>query len=185
MGDCFWDSCSNVASASFCTQKYRNLGARCSNVPRTLSTLQLFETSRVGLGVYTTTDLDVGDVLGEYCGELTEFPAVVEGQPTLAVKQNSGYTLLYNTKSVNKNFVYVDALKCGSITRFISHSCDPNAAFVEQQTRSRVRVFVKMIKNVKAGAQVTVHFGNERRFTCACDQCWAPRVVEVSDSEEE
>ncbi|KAE8968997.1 hypothetical protein PR001_g27627, partial [Phytophthora rubi] len=105
MGDCFWDSCSNVASASFCTQKYCNLGARCSNAPRTLSTLQLFETGRVGLGVYTTTDLDVGDVLGEYCGELTEFPAVVEGQPPLAVKQNSGYTLLYNAKSVNKNFV--------------------------------------------------------------------------------
>ncbi|KAE9170899.1 hypothetical protein PF002_g29966 [Phytophthora fragariae] len=123
--------------------------------------------------------------LGRVLRRAHRVPAVVEGQPPLAVKQNSGYTLLYNAKSVNKNSVYVDALKCGSITRFISHSCDPNAAFVEQQMRSRVRVFVKMIKNVKAGAQVTVHYGNERWFTCACDQCWAPRVVEVSDSEEE
>uniref|UniRef100_H3GY83 SET domain-containing protein n=1 Tax=Phytophthora ramorum TaxID=164328 RepID=H3GY83_PHYRM len=185
MGDCFWDSCSNVASLSFCTPKYCNLGARCSNAPRTLSTLQLFDTGRVGLGVYTATDLDVGDVLGEYCGELTEFPAVVEGQPPVAVKENSGYTLLYNAKSVNKNYVYVDALRCGSITRFLSHSCEPNAAFVEQQTRSRVRVLVKMIKNVKAGAQVTVHYGNERWFKCACDRCWPHRVVEDTDSEEE
>ncbi|KAG1698670.1 hypothetical protein DVH05_014627 [Phytophthora capsici] len=59
-----------------------------------------------------------------------------------------------------------------SITRFISHSCEPNATFLEQQTRSRVRVLVKMIKNVQAGAQITVHYGNERWSKCACDLCW-------------
>ncbi|OWZ04473.1 Set domain-containing hypothetical protein [Phytophthora megakarya] len=96
---------------------------------------------------------------------------MVEGQPAQAIKLNSGYTMLYNAKSVNGNYVYVDALRCGSITRFLSHSCDPNAAFVEQQTRSRVRVLVKMIKSVKAGAQLTVHYGNERWFKCACDTC--------------
>ncbi|ETI44755.1 hypothetical protein F443_10513 [Phytophthora nicotianae P1569] len=157
-GDCFLDTRSNVASASsFCTPKYCKLGARCSNAPRTLNTLKLFDTGRVGLGVYTTTALDVGDVIGEYCGELTEFAAVVEGQPAQARKHNSGYTMLYNAKSVRGKYVYVDALRCGSITRFLSHACQSNAAFVEQQTRSLVRVLVKMIKNVKAGAQVTVH----------------------------
>eukprot|EP00644_Phytophthora_capsici_P018863 jgi/Phyca11/132296/e_gw1.151.17.1 len=185
VGDCFWDSCSNVASGSFYTPKYCNLRARCSNAPRTLDTLQLFKTGRVGLGVYTTTDLDIGDVLGEYCGELSEFPSEVEGQPPEAVKQHSGYTLLYNAKSVARNYVYVDALKCGSITRFISHSCTPNAAFIEQQTRSRVRVLVKIIKSVTAGVQVTVHYGNERWFNCACVRCWNGRVEEVNDSEEE
>ncbi|POM76230.1 Set domain containing hypothetical protein [Phytophthora palmivora] len=134
----------------------------CHNAPRTLDTLKLYETARLGLGVYTATDLDIGDVLGEYCGELAEFPAKVEGQPPQAVKQNSGFTLLYNAKSVKKNYVYVDALRCGSITRFLSHDCNPNAAFVEQQTRSRVRVLVKMIRNVKAGTQITMHYGNER-----------------------
>ncbi|ETL97877.1 hypothetical protein L917_04918 [Phytophthora nicotianae] len=77
-GDCFWDTCTNVASVSFCMPQYCKLGAICSNAPRTLSSLKLFDTGRVGLGVYTTTDLDVGDILGEYCGELSELPAVVE-----------------------------------------------------------------------------------------------------------
>ncbi|KAE8897514.1 hypothetical protein PF005_g8612 [Phytophthora fragariae] len=184
-GDCFWGICSDVASATFCTPKYCQLGARCSNAPRTLSTLKLFDTGRVGLGVYTTTALDFGDVLGEYCGELSEFPAVVEGQPPQAMKQNSGYTLLYNAKSVQGNYVYVDALKCGSITRFLSHSCAPNAAYVDQQTRTRVRVLVKMIKSVSAGAQITVHYGNERWFKCACDPCWKNRVEEVDHNEDE
>ncbi|KAG3115801.1 hypothetical protein PI124_g11038 [Phytophthora idaei] len=29
-----------------------------------------------------------------------------------------------------------------------------------------------MIKDVKAGAQITVHYGNERWFKCTCDDCW-------------
>ncbi|KAE9336527.1 hypothetical protein PF008_g12970 [Phytophthora fragariae] len=136
VGDCFQGSCKNVASATFCTSSCCQLGARCSNAPRTVKTLKLFDTGRVGLGVYTTTKLDVGDVLGEYCGELSEFPAIVE-----------------------------DALKSGSVTRFICHACDPNATFLEQQNRSSVKVIVKMIKDVKAGAQITVNYGKERWFT--------------------
>ncbi|RLN86600.1 hypothetical protein BBJ28_00024444 [Nothophytophthora sp. Chile5] len=184
-GDCYLDTCSNVVSASFCIPKNCKLGARCSNAPRMLDTLKLFDTGRVGLGVYATTALDVGDVIGEYCGELTEFAAVVEGRPAQALKHNSGYTMLYNAKSVLGNYVYVDALRSGSITRFLSHSCQPNAAFAKQQTRSRVRVFVKMLKNVKAGAHVTVHYGTERWFKCACDGCWAKRTEIGGDSEEE
>ncbi|KAG6624033.1 Histone-lysine N-methyltransferase [Phytophthora cinnamomi] len=62
-------------------------------------------------------------------------------------------------------------------------SFDPS--FVEQQTRPRVRVLVKMLKNVKAGAQATVHYGNERWFKCACDGCWVDRTEIGGDSEEE
>eukprot|EP00644_Phytophthora_capsici_P008103 jgi/Phyca11/125892/e_gw1.60.72.1 len=170
--DCFLDGCKNVFSATFCTPHCCSLGALCSNAPRTLDTLKLFDTGRVGLGVFTTTGLDIGDVVGEYCGDLSEFPAIVEGQPEQATKQNSGYTLLYNAKSSKRNYVYVDALKCGSITRFIRHSCGPNAAFVEQSNRSSVQVLVKMIRDVKAGAEITVHYRDERWFKCACDKCW-------------
>jgi hypothetical protein len=184
-GDCIWDVCSNAAAASFCIPKYCSLNARCSNAPRTLKTLKLFNTGRVGLGVYTSTALDVGDVLAEYCGNLTEFPALVEGQAPTAMKQNSGYTLLYNAKSVHGNYVYVDALKCGSIARFLCHSCEPNAAFVELQTRARVKVLVKMIKNVSPGAQITVHYGNERWFKCACDRCWNRRDQEADSGADE
>jgi len=152
---------------SLCTTKYCKLGARCSNAPRAPDTLKLYDTGRVGLGVYTTTALNVGYVIGDYCGELAEFAAVVEGQPAHALKHNSGYTMPYNAKSVLGN--YADALR--SITRFLSHPCQPNAAFVEQQTRSRVRVLVKMIMNVQEGAQENVHYGIERWFKCACDRC--------------
>ncbi|KAG3106949.1 hypothetical protein PI124_g10672 [Phytophthora idaei] len=44
---------------------------------------------------------------GEYSGELSEWDALIPGQPNQALKQNSGYTLRYNAKSVRKKFVYV------------------------------------------------------------------------------
>ncbi|ETP34933.1 hypothetical protein F442_16808 [Phytophthora nicotianae P10297] len=149
-------------TSTFCTHRLCNLGAKCSNETRTLTTPKLFETERVGLGVNTTTDLDVNDVVGEYCGGLLEFPALVEGKPAQAVKQNSCYPLLYNAKSTKGNYVYVDALACGSITHFISHAGDFNAALFELQTWSRVKVLVKMINDVKAGTQIAVHYGEER-----------------------
>ncbi|GMF14279.1 unnamed protein product [Phytophthora lilii] len=87
---------------------------------------KLYDTCRVGLGVYTTTFLEVGDIIGEYVGQLTAYDAIVEGQPEQAIKQNSGYTMLLHTKSTTGKFVYIEALGCGSMTRFMSHSCEPN-----------------------------------------------------------
>lgn len=176
IGDCFLDSCQNAASNVFCTPNCCNLKARCSNAPRTRNeTLKLFKTMRRGLGVFTTTDLDVGDILCEYAGILSVYPSIVEGQPISAIEQNNGFTLLYNQQADDGMYVYVETLNYGSIGRFINHACDPNAAFVEVQNRSMVKILVKMIKDVKAGAQITVNYGKTAWFKCACDKCWAAK----------
>jgi hypothetical protein len=135
--------------------------------------LKLYDTCRVGLGVYTTSCIEVGNIVGEYAGRLCEYKAIVEGQPFQAMKQNSGYTMLLNTKSSSGKFVYIEALWCGSKTRFMSHSCKPNVAFVEMQNRSTVKVLAVTIKTVSAGTQLTVNYGDEIWFKCACDSYWA------------
>ncbi|KAE9242250.1 hypothetical protein PF004_g6694 [Phytophthora fragariae] len=111
---------------------------------------------------------------------LCEYAAIVEGQPAEAIKQNSGYTMLLHERSVNGHFVYIEALKCGSTTRFLSHACDPNVAFFEMQNRTTVKVLAVMIKTVKAGTQLTVNYGKKVWFKCACDDCW----VEPTGEEE-
>ncbi|KAG2785763.1 hypothetical protein PC129_g17132 [Phytophthora cactorum] len=176
-GDCFWDSCDSVDGAAYCTPACCKLKARCGNAPVNRKTLKLLDTNRVGLGVYTTTSFDVGDMVGEYTGGLSEWAAKVQGQPDQALKQNSGYTLLYPAKSVNKEFVFVDALKSGSVTRFISHACDTNAVFVDMQNRKKEKVLIRMINDVKAGAVITVHYRDERWFVYACDGCWNARAA--------
>jgi hypothetical protein len=86
---------------------------------------------------------------------------------------------------VHVNYVNVDALQCGSITRFMCHFCYPNAAFVEQQTRARIKVRVKMTNTVSFEVQIVVYYDNERWFQCACVRCWNHRSEDVGDSAEE
>ncbi|KAG3245175.1 hypothetical protein PI124_g10085 [Phytophthora idaei] len=100
-GDCFMDGCNNIGAGVFCTPNCCTLDAHCSNALRSRDTLKLFDTGRVGLGVYMTVEMDVGEIVGEYTGELSEFEGIVTGQPDQAMKRNSGHTRLYNAKSVS------------------------------------------------------------------------------------
>uniref|UniRef100_H3GZH6 SET domain-containing protein n=1 Tax=Phytophthora ramorum TaxID=164328 RepID=H3GZH6_PHYRM len=133
--------------------------------------LQLHDTCRVGLGVHTTAYIELGDVVGECVGRLFEYPAVIEGQPRQAIKQNSEYTVLLNAQSASGVYVYIEALNCGSITLFMSHSCNPNVEFVKIQNGTTVKVLARMIKAVRPGTQLTVNYSDEVWFKCACDTC--------------
>ncbi|KAG3001080.1 hypothetical protein PC119_g16847 [Phytophthora cactorum] len=121
-GDCFMDTCENVASAVYCV--------------------------------------------------LCAYDGLQEGQPDQELKQNSVYTILYNTLPTKKKYGYVEAVRAGDKTCFISHAYEPNAAFVDLHNRANVKVLMRMIKDVKTGAHITVNCGNETWFKCACDTCW-------------
>ncbi|OWY97092.1 LOW QUALITY PROTEIN: Set domain-containing hypothetical protein [Phytophthora megakarya] len=58
VGDCFPDTCRNALLSIYCTPDCCSLEANCMNAPRTLSTINHFDTGRVGYGVYTTTYLE-------------------------------------------------------------------------------------------------------------------------------
>ncbi|ETO99576.1 hypothetical protein F441_23008 [Phytophthora nicotianae CJ01A1] len=151
VGDCFAHCCRNADTAFYCTPDICRLDTLCSDAPRTHPGLRIYNTRRLGLG---------------------EYEAMREGQPEEAMKQNSGYTMLLNEKTRRGNFVYIEALTAGSNARFFQHSCRPNVEFVEMQNRVQVKVLCRMISTVDAGAQITVSYGNEIWFRCACDQCW-------------
>ncbi|KAG2999094.1 hypothetical protein PC116_g19120 [Phytophthora cactorum] len=99
------DTCGIVGTSTYCTPETCSLDAVCSNAPTTRATLKLFDTRCVGLGVFTTNDLDVGDVVGEYAGVLVEYEGLRKGQPQQAPKRNSRYTIIYNTPSGKSQYV--------------------------------------------------------------------------------
>ncbi|KAE8909183.1 hypothetical protein PF003_g6870 [Phytophthora fragariae] len=149
--DCFMDSCRNALLSIYYNPDRCGLGGTCSNSPRSHPGLKLYDTCRVGLGMHTT-----------------------------AYIENSGYTILLNAKSMPGMYVYIEALHCGSITRFMSHFCDPNVEFAEMQNGKDVKVLARMIKTVKPATQLTVNYGDEIWFNYACDSCW----VDPDDEEE-
>ncbi|ETM39047.1 hypothetical protein L914_14760, partial [Phytophthora nicotianae] len=147
-GDCFADTCNNAKMAIYCKPDCCWLDAKCSSAPRTHTGLKLYNTRRLGLLVYTTKALSAGEIIAEYSGTLCEYKALYEGQPEEAKKLNSGYTMFLNEKSKRGRFIYVEALKCGSIAQ---HACTPNVEFVEMQNRSSVKVLAWMIESVRPG----------------------------------
>ncbi|RLN95025.1 hypothetical protein BBJ28_00023484, partial [Nothophytophthora sp. Chile5] len=143
IGDCFAHLCRNADTAFYCTPVICRLDALCSNAPRTHPGLRIYDTQRLGLGVYTTQKLWAGEIVAEYCGNLQEYEAMRTGQPEEAMKQNSGYTMLLNEKTRRGNF-----------------------------NRTQVKVLCRMVRTIDVGAQITVSYGNEIWFKCACDPCW-------------
>ncbi|ETL32681.1 hypothetical protein L916_14766, partial [Phytophthora nicotianae] len=121
-GDCFMDLCANVDGALYCTPDTCNLDGIRSNAPRTLATSKLFDTDRVGLGVFTSTDLTAGDVISEYAGVLNASDPIDAGQPGQRMKHNTGCTMLLNARSTRRQYIYVESINWGSTVRFISHS---------------------------------------------------------------
>ncbi|RLN48810.1 hypothetical protein BBJ28_00013308 [Nothophytophthora sp. Chile5] len=172
VGNCFADLFRNADTAFYCTPVICRLDALCSNAPRTHPGLRIYDTQRLDLGVYTTQKLWAGESVAEYCGNLQEYEAMRTGQPEEAMKQNSGYAMLLNEKTRRGNFVYVEALAAGSIARFFQHACSPNVQFVEMENWTQVKVLCRMVRTVDIGAQITVSYGNEIWFKCACDPCW-------------
>lgn len=170
-GDCFFGVCQNSLSAVYCTPQVCKLGGCCSNAPILRETLRLFQTDGSGLGVYTTISMEVGDIVGEYCGVLIALDGVRSGELPTEVQFNSGYTMLFNTRSDDGRFVYIEPATYGTITRFINHACKPNAAFVEMRNGTSTRILVTMTDTVAAGTEITVSYGKEFWFTCKCSKC--------------
>jgi hypothetical protein len=170
-GDCFFGVCHNSVSAIYCTPDVCKHGGNCSNAPMLRGNLRLFETEDAGLGVYTTTSMEVGDIVGEYCGELVAMEGIRQDDELVQVKNNSGYTMLFNERSNKGLFVYIEPETCGTIARFINHACKPNAAFFEMRNGTSAKVFVILIDSVPAGAEITVSYGKELWFACKCERC--------------
>ncbi|ETN00950.1 hypothetical protein PPTG_17276 [Phytophthora nicotianae INRA-310] len=173
-GDCYLDTCANADGALYCTPESCNLAGKCSNAPRTLDTLKLFDTGRVGLGVYTTNQ-----------PERRRRNRGVHGGAERVRPHRRRCTGPKNEKQHGVHDVAqheVQEKECGSTMRFISHSCTPNAAFVEAQHRSNVKVLVRMVENVYAGTQITVDYGKQTWFRCACEQCWTRKDEDEDES---
>ncbi|KAE9042277.1 hypothetical protein PR001_g6262 [Phytophthora rubi] len=73
------------------------------------------------------------------------------------------------TLTTGKKHVGIDAKECGSLVRFMNHSCDPSARFHEVQCGSQLTVVAVTVKEVGVGEPITVSYGNDLWFVCRCN----------------
>ncbi|PVU84802.1 hypothetical protein BB560_007260 [Smittium megazygosporum] len=131
--------------------------------------LQIFRTLNKGWGVRTLETLQKGQFVAEYIGEIITY-----AEAEMRGKRNDklGSTYLFDldfetSEDMNPEFT-IDAEKCGNITHFFNHSCDPNlqirAAYINH-CDSRLHQLAFFTKDrIPAGTELTFDYNPSAPF---------------------
>lgn len=121
-----------------------------------------------GLGAFALQDIPKGTRIIEYVGEKISNAEADRRYDDEKMDSHHTFLFILNSKQC------LDAAYDGNESRFINHSCDPNAeAFIP-----RGRIWIEAIKNIPKGAEIAYDYGYEddpkytlddyRRYGCQC-----------------
>jgi SET domain-containing protein len=102
-----------------------------------------------GKGMYALQDIPAGEVLIEYKGEVIGWQEALDRHPH--DPSDPHHTFYFSLEDGN----CIDAKFGGNDARWINHSCAPNC----EADEVRGRVFIKALKNLKAGAELFYDYG--------------------------
>ena len=118
------------------------------------------------LVLMTTEKLKEGDIIGQYTGKVT----MDEGQQSFYSIEMCLFK--YDDSGIYDGFdkgktqqpvskFHVDATERGNLTRFMSHSCDPNCECNTYINDGEAQVWVKAIRDVEGGEPLTIDYGDD------------------------
>lgn len=117
--------------------------------------------SSAGLGLFAGEDLVKDQLIIEYTGErIDEAEADRRGGKYL-------FTVTDN--------LFIDGKARENTARYLNHSCRPNAEAEHETTEDRI--FIRAAKRIKAGEEITYHYGKEyfdtliKPLGCKCAHC--------------
>lgn len=131
--------------------------------------IAVIKTEKKGYGLRADTDLEAGDFVREYVGEVINEPTF---RRRMMQYDDEGIKHFY-FMSLGKN-EFIDATKKGGLARFCNHSCAPNC-YVDKWVvgdKFRMGIFVK--RSVLAGEELTFDYNVDRYGTdpqpCYCGE---------------
>ncbi|EGZ25691.1 hypothetical protein PHYSODRAFT_326684 [Phytophthora sojae] len=79
--------------------------------------------------------------------------------------------------------VAINAENLGGLMRFVKHSCEALAKFVEVSNGRRTTVVVASTEDIRQGQEVTVDYGDDLWFVCRCgsDRCRHRHLQDAQD----
>ena len=110
--------------------------------------------NNVGTALCATKDIQQGVLIGQYLGVVT-------------TKRNGTSESNYIAQMAKPNMenghskMWVDAEKCGNLTRFINHSCEPNVKWEQREVNKRQTLWIRTIKLIRKKNQLTIDYGEK------------------------
>ncbi len=118
--------------------------------------------SNTGLGLFATRPIKKRTRIAEYTGKILDLEEAERAE-------RRGNRYLYEVSTHRT----IDGTARKNIARYFNHSCNPNAESIIW----RGRVFVKTLRDIKPGEELTYDYGTEYlknvigRENCQCSRC--------------
>ncbi|MCA1623321.1 MAG: SET domain-containing protein [Acidobacteria bacterium] len=123
------------------------------------SEMVIVKRSKIGLGLFATTDIPKGSRIIQYTGT-----RILKND---TAKHKGRYLFTLNDKWT------IDGKSRTNLARYVNHSCRPNAETIT--TMSKIWVVAK--RKIKAGEEITYNYGKEyfnqfiKPIGCKCVKC--------------
>ncbi|KAL7307715.1 hypothetical protein TKK_0000390 [Trichogramma kaykai] len=118
---------------------------------------EIFRTEKKGFGLRATCDLYPGDFIMEYVGEVVDPVAFRKRAKEYSKDKNRHYYFM-----ALKSDQIIDATMKGNISRFINHSCDPNAETQKWTVDGELRIGFFSTKEIAMGEELTFDYHFQR-----------------------
>ncbi|KAI4488685.1 hypothetical protein M0802_011393 [Mischocyttarus mexicanus] len=118
---------------------------------------EVFRTEKKGFGLRAVADLDVGEFIMEYVGEVVDPKDFRRRAKEYSKDKNRHYYFM-----ALKSDQIIDATMKGNISRFINHSCDPNAETQKWTVNGELRIGFFIKKFITAGEEITFNYHFQR-----------------------
>ncbi|KAL8489826.1 hypothetical protein ACS0TY_025155 [Phlomoides rotata] len=149
-------------------------GSSCLNKPfhqRTVKKMKTVQTEKCGMGVVAEEDINQGDFVIEYVGEVIDDKTCEE---RLWKMKHRGETNFYLCE-INRDMV-IDATNKGNKSRYINHSCCPNTEMQKWMIDGETRIGIFATRDIKKGEYLTydyqfVQFGADQDCYCGAADC--------------
>lgn len=152
-----------------------NVKERCTNKrfqKFLCSPCRVFRTEKKGFGIMADIEILPGEFIMEYVGEVINSEEFEKRRFAYSQEKNRHYYFM-----ALRSDAIIDATIKGNISRFINHSCDPNAETQKWTVNGELRIGFFSRKSIMPGEEITFDYQYQRygreaqRCYCESSNC--------------
>lgn len=133
--------------------------------------MKIVQTEKCGYGIVADEDINSGEFIIEYVGEVIDNEICVQRLRKLKHKVETNFYLC----QINNNLL-VDATYKGNKSRYFNHSCDPNTVMQKWMIDGETRLGIFATRDINKGEHLTydyqlVQFGPDQDCHCGAVCC--------------
>ncbi|KAJ8945701.1 hypothetical protein NQ318_012420 [Aromia moschata] len=120
-----------------------------------------------GLGLFTTDEINEGNFICEYAGEI-----ITELEASKRFRSNGEQNKMNYVFCINENFgertskTFIDPTYYGNIGRYINHSCEPNCKLLVIRVNDTMPILgVFADQNIEEKTEITYDYGDAEKST--------------------